>query len=115
PVGDQSLFRLDSDRPVSAGAENRDRTRHSSEEPFGMNSLLIFENVSIAETAESDRPSFQARLFSMPGRLWSSLVLGHQNRRAIADLSALDDRMLKDIGVSRGQIVRAVRDGRDGW
>ncbi len=32
----------------------------------------------------------------------------HQRRKAIAELGALDDRMLKDIGVSRGTIRELV-------
>ena len=33
--------------------------------------------------------------------------------RAIAELSALSDRMLQDIGIARHDIVRIVRNGRD--
>jgi uncharacterized protein YjiS (DUF1127 family) len=33
-------------------------------------------------------------------------------RRAMADLERLDDRMLRDIGVSRSEIGRVVRYGR---
>jgi len=36
-----------------------------------------------------------------------------QIRRAVNELLALDDRMLADIGVSRGEIFNAVRHGRD--
>jgi uncharacterized protein YjiS (DUF1127 family) len=33
-------------------------------------------------------------------------------KRAIAELQALDDHMLKDIGLTRGEIESCVRDGR---
>jgi uncharacterized protein YjiS (DUF1127 family) len=33
-------------------------------------------------------------------------------RRALDEVRALDDRMLADIGISRGELERAVRGGR---
>ena len=36
-------------------------------------------------------------------------------RRAIQEVARLDDRMLKDIGIHRSEIERAVRCGRDPW
>jgi len=38
---------------------------------------------------------------------------GGELRRDIKRLSAMDDRMLRDIGISRGDIEHAVRHGRD--
>ena len=40
---------------------------------------------------------------------WRSMI---ETRRAVRLLSAADDYMLKDIGVSRGDVERLVRDGR---
>lgn len=42
-------------------------------------------------------------------QLFSNLMV---NRRAYAQLSNLDDRMLRDIGISRANIRFAIRHGR---
>ena len=62
-----------------------------------------------------------ARHDSQP-RLWSALAISlapwqmlgklMMERRTRAELSRMDDYMLKDIGLSRGSIDSAVRDGR---
>lgn len=41
--------------------------------------------------------------------IWST----RRTRRAARELMALDDRMLADIGLTRGQVVYAVRHGRE--
>ena len=45
---------------------------------------------------------------AVPLRAFEGLRRWHKRRKAIAELSALDDRMLKDIGVSRGAIRELV-------
>ncbi len=45
---------------------------------------------------------------AVPLRALDGLRHWHQRRKAIAELGALDDRMLKDIGVSRGSIRELV-------
>ena len=45
---------------------------------------------------------------AVPLRALDGLRHWHKRRKAIAELSALDDRMLKDIGVSRGAIRELV-------
>jgi len=45
------------------------------------------------------------------GELISRRLMLQLERRAVAELSALDDRMLKDIGLTRGSIPHAVRSG----
>jgi uncharacterized protein YjiS (DUF1127 family) len=42
-------------------------------------------------------------------RLWSSLVERQRTRRIHAETGALDDRMLRDIGLSRYDLARARR------
>lgn len=53
-----------------------------------------------------------ARLLSWPASLWTSLAQARRARRDRHVLQGLDDRMLKDIGVSRSEIFYASRHGR---
>jgi uncharacterized protein YjiS (DUF1127 family) len=53
-------------------------------------------------------------LFSLPARLWSKLLEANEQRRATAALEALDDRTLKDMGLSRNEIHHVVKHGRPG-
>ncbi|MBV5324484.1 MAG: DUF1127 domain-containing protein, partial [Rhodospirillaceae bacterium] len=46
------------------------------------------------------------------GSLLHGLVLAHRQRRAVARLESLSDHMLRDIGINRSGIDRAVRYGR---
>ena len=39
--------------------------------------------------------------------LWAALRQAQVDRRTVAELSALDDRLLRDIGLCRGEIGRA--------
>jgi uncharacterized protein YjiS (DUF1127 family) len=59
------------------------------------------------------------RPHSLPGSLlagarWLAAGLAKElaARRAMRSLASLDDRMLRDIGLERGQIDHAVREGR---
>lgn len=47
-------------------------------------------------------------------RAFSLLVARRQERTARAELHALDARMLKDIGITRGEIGHITRQARDG-
>ncbi len=47
------------------------------------------------------------------GRILAALMLEHRARRATRHLMALDDYMLRDMGISRADIDRVVRIGRD--
>ena len=46
-------------------------------------------------------------------RLWQMLSKLMAERRDYARLSSLDDHMLKDLGLTRGSIRSAIRNGRD--
>ena len=54
------------------------------------------------------RPSFITIAF----RPWQMLAKLMIERREFARLSNLDDHMLKDLGLTRGSIRSAIRDGR---
>jgi uncharacterized protein YjiS (DUF1127 family) len=62
--------------------------------------------------ARANVSSWTASLASILAELWSRALRERKNRWAIAELLALDDRMLKDIGLSRGEIDHAARHGR---
>jgi uncharacterized protein YjiS (DUF1127 family) len=47
------------------------------------------------------------------GSLLRELIEAHRRRRDVAQLESLPDYMLRDIGISRSEIGRTVRDGRD--
>jgi len=47
-------------------------------------------------------------------QLLAELSRRRNHRKAVANLQALDDAMLNDIGISRCDIVRVARSGREG-
>jgi uncharacterized protein YjiS (DUF1127 family) len=64
------------------------------------------------EVAPSVRPGWVARAATIFGKLWSGILRKGELRRSRIALQALDDRTLKDIGISRYEIDRVVRYGR---
>ncbi|MEO3472663.1 DUF1127 domain-containing protein [Roseomonas sp. CAU 1739] len=46
-------------------------------------------------------------------RLWSTAVVAMERRQARKLVGQMDDRMLRDIGIHRGDAERAIRYGRD--
>src|SRR5262245_34861561 len=50
------------------------------------------------------------RAFAMAGKRWRAYRLWRERRAAIRALGALDDRMLKDIGLGRSEIASAICD-----
>jgi uncharacterized protein YjiS (DUF1127 family) len=59
--------------------------------------------------AVEDRAArFTAQVLFVIAREWRSLLLAYRRRVAVAQLGALDDRMLRDIGLRRSEIVSAV-------
>ena len=64
----------------------------------------------------STRHDSQPRLWNLLATAlapWQLLTDMATARRTYRDLSRLDDYMLKDIGLSRGSIHSAIRDGRN--
>ena len=72
----------------------------------------------LAERSHYDaaaRPhALAGRLAAAARRLTAGLAKELAARRAMRSLASLDDRMLRDIGLERGQIDHAVRKGRQG-
>jgi uncharacterized protein YjiS (DUF1127 family) len=59
--------------------------------------------------AVEDRAArFTAHVLFVIAREWRAFRLAHRRRVAVAKLGALDDRMLRDIGLRRGEIVSVV-------
>jgi uncharacterized protein YjiS (DUF1127 family) len=52
--------------------------------------------------------SLTVRMTEMPVRTWKSLLRQYTARKALADMMALDDRMLADIGLFRSEISSVV-------
>jgi uncharacterized protein YjiS (DUF1127 family) len=77
-----------------------------------MNGRINLDDFRRLEAARPDRPVRRAWLASLPATLWSRLLRARRVRKARADLKALDDRMLRDIGVSRLNIERVARQER---
>jgi uncharacterized protein YjiS (DUF1127 family) len=70
-----------------------------------MSSLL---NPAGAVPLVADRPSLWRRAAAMVTAAFAGLRDRHQRRMAIAELERLDDRLLRDIGISRTDIHRIV-------
>ena len=65
---------------------------------------------------ESSRPSsngFADRIGQYIAKSWAAYAAARERRAAIAELHALDDHALKDIGLHRSEIERVVH-GRNG-
>jgi uncharacterized protein YjiS (DUF1127 family) len=67
--------------------------------------------------ARPEEPGFASRAFRSVGEAMMRALHSYRRRREIArasaDLSAMDDRSLQDIGICRADIGRAARHGRD--
>jgi uncharacterized protein YjiS (DUF1127 family) len=46
-------------------------------------------------------------------RLWVTAVEAVERRRAAKLIGEMDDRMLRDIGIHRGNATKAIREGRE--
>jgi uncharacterized protein YjiS (DUF1127 family) len=82
-----------------------------------MFNILTFKSYGafwpLAERSQAEDSAGQSTLrgkfTALVERLWSE----HTARQAMYELEALDDRTLKDIGITRGEIWHVVRYGRD--
>jgi uncharacterized protein YjiS (DUF1127 family) len=63
------------------------------------------------DTSASHHPP-RASFITIAFRPWQMLANLMIERREHAKLSSLDDHMLKDMGISRGSIRSAIRNGR---
>jgi uncharacterized protein YjiS (DUF1127 family) len=71
----------------------------------------LFDDWLAMEKISTRSFGWSARVRARVVRLWSTVCRARQRRRAIAELEALDDRILKDIGIHRSQIESVVRRG----
>lgn len=75
-------------------------------------------STSILEALVSPSPTFRCRnrrgfrIAGVAGTAWSALLSYRRIRRIEADLSALDERMLRDIGLTRTEIPYLAHNGR---
>ncbi len=76
--------------------------------------LKYLDVASAAFRSERDQPAGGSinRHAGTLARSCTELVHRHLVRRAIRELHLFDDRMLKDIGISRSEIESVVRHGR---
>jgi uncharacterized protein YjiS (DUF1127 family) len=63
-------------------------------------------------TARAMRPGFPSRLRSATYSAWRTFAEWYERRAAARHLASLDDRMLKDIGITRGEVMSVITDGR---
>ena len=87
--------------------------------------FIAFETIdhaAILRRAHALRNASLQRVFGAPFRFLGRLVKRHvlapfarrsTEHRQLAELRAMDDNMLRDIGISRGNIEFAFRHGRD--
>jgi uncharacterized protein YjiS (DUF1127 family) len=82
-----------------------DPTSLHSIQSWSFGDLLAMEEVSPASFG------WNARVRSRVVRLWSAICRARRMRRAVAELEALDDCLLKDIGIHRFEIESNARYG----
>jgi uncharacterized protein YjiS (DUF1127 family) len=71
----------------------------------------VMSTISSAAAQGMFSPSGLGRLRAMLTRWWVAYITWRIEQAAIAQLGGLDDRQLKDIGVTRSSITGAVRVG----
>ena len=76
-----------------------------------MNSRINLDGFRRLATTRTEDPGRQAWSEYLLGKLWTRMLRSYRARRARASLEALDNRTLRDIGVSRREIEQLARDG----
>lgn len=80
--------------------------------------MLKFHPLSYAdlvgEWVARVRPTFVMRLLGRLRRMLKAIAEERGRRRAIRELRSLDNHVLADIGIARGEIEHVVRCGRTG-
>jgi uncharacterized protein YjiS (DUF1127 family) len=76
---------------------------------------FALERALTGAEGHADAPTDAARSRAIGMMLfgWTRFLHYRQRERDLAALSAMDDMMLKDIGVNRCQLRRAIRSGTD--
>jgi uncharacterized protein YjiS (DUF1127 family) len=72
---------------------------------------VAVEYVVRSEAPGAASPGWSASITSLAGKLWSRARAVRERRLAMAELRSLDDRALRDIGISRCDIEYFARDG----
>jgi uncharacterized protein YjiS (DUF1127 family) len=69
-------------------------------------------NIAQWDAAFADYPTFGQWIASLPGKLWSALLRAREKARIRAEWEVMNDRMLRDLGVARHEVLRAARHPR---
>lgn len=72
--------------------------------------------MSVERIANPFRTAGHRASAATPGpvaRLWFTAAVALERRRARSMLGQMEDRMLRDIGIHRGDAERAIRQGRE--
>jgi uncharacterized protein YjiS (DUF1127 family) len=106
-IEDEPRARMDN--PAGAPRESvpppQWRTPQSVAAPFAVDCVVK------SETPRVDPPGWSASIASLWGELRSRISRQRARRLAIAELRALDDRLLQDVGLCRGDIEHTARHG----
>ena len=111
-------------RPDPGGSVGRNESHPSIRVPQRSQTVMSLSSfephetmqwVSPREISDEGAARWGGRIGSLPGKIWSWILRVNEHRRDAAALEALDDRMLKDVGISRAEIGYLVRHGRSWW
>jgi len=74
---------------------------------------IYHTHVSASNATQTFAQQTAAAAFATwPSRLFKWVATERQMQRSVGELSLLDDRILRDIGIDRSEITSAVRHGR---